>query len=165
VNYNGGGDKMPSFISFIPTPQDDVDGFFELAPVLPTDVVYDLGSGDGRLLFSALAKGATRAVGIELNHTLVQDATAKAEQLRFANRVKFLEADVMDINLTDASLVLCYLISRASEVLKDKFAAELKAGTRVVMESFPVPGWVPQKTIYRGNKTFYLYTMPPSRKD
>ncbi len=156
---------MPSFISFIPTPPDHVDGFFELAPVSSSDVVYDLGSGDGRLLFAALDKGAGRAVGVELDPERVREARETAKSKGLEDRITFLEADVMEVSLADASVVLCYLITSASAALKPKFESELKPGTRVVMESFPVPGWKSIRTADKGCKQFYLYTMPPESSE
>lgn len=152
---------MGSFISFIPTPIEDIDTFFKLAPVSSVDVVYDLGSGDGRLLFSALEKGAGRIVGVELNSALAREARKTAGEKGVEIRSTFLEADVMDVNLSHATVVLCYLFPTASAALKPKFELELKPGTRVVMESFPVQGWKPVRTELLGYKTFYLYVMPP----
>jgi hypothetical protein len=152
---------MPLFIGFIPTPEEEVSSFFDLAPLSSSDVVYDLGSGDGRLLFTALEKGAGRAVGIELNPWQVVKAREKAKSHGWQDRVTFLESDVMTVNLSAATVVLCYLFTSASRALKSKFEAELKPGTRVVMESFPVPGWKPAATTPSGYKQFYLYTMPP----
>ena len=152
---------MSSFVSWVPTPLEHIDPFFELAPVSSSDVVYDLGSGDGRLLFAALEKGAGRAVGIELNPDHAKTASEKAIEKGLQDKVTFLQADVMDVNLSEATLVFCYLITAASVALKPKFEAELKPGTRVVMESFPVPGWKPVETKTREYKTFYLYRMPP----
>jgi len=151
---------MGSFISFVPTPFDDIDNFFKLARVSSRDVVYDLGSGDGRLLFAALDQGAARAVGVELDPDLVHRARLKAREKGVEDRVTFLEADVMDVDLSPATVVLCYLITAASAALKPKFETELKPGARVVMESFPVHGWKAVET--RGEyKVFYLYRMPP----
>jgi SAM-dependent methyltransferase len=152
---------MGSFISFVPTPFEDIDTFFELAPVSSADIVYDLGSGDGRLLFAALEKGAGKAVGVELDPAYVREARETAKKKGLENKVTFLEADVMDVDLTDATVVLCYLYPTASTALKPKFESELKPGTRIVMESFPVHGWKPVRTKEFGYKTFYLYRMLP----
>jgi SAM-dependent methyltransferase len=152
---------MPSFISFIPTPPEYTDGFFEVAPLSASDVVYDLGSGDGRLLFAALDRGAGKAVGVELNSKLVNEARETARSKGLEDRITFLEADVMEVSLADASVVLCYLSTSASAALKPKFESELALGTRVVMETFPVPGWKPVQTVDRRGRQFYLYTMPP----
>ncbi len=156
---------MPSFISFIPTPPEHIDGFFELAPVSSSDVVYDLGSGDGRLLFTALEKGAGRVVGVELDQENVRKAREAAKSKGLEDRATFLEADVMEMKLTDASVVLCYLSTTASSALKPKFESELKPGTRVVMETFPIPGWKSVQTTDREYKQFYLYVMPPEKAE
>jgi len=152
---------MPSFISFIPTPPEHIDGFFELTPLSSSDMVYDLGSGDGRLLFAALDKGAGKAVGVDLDPKRVNEAREAAKSKGLEDRITFLEADVMEVSLADASVVLCYLSNSASTALKPKFELELKPGTRVIMESFPIPGWKPFQTFDKGYKKFYLYTMPP----
>jgi SAM-dependent methyltransferase len=151
---------MPSFIGFIPTPIEQIDGFFELAKLSESDVVYDLGSGDGRLLFAALEKGAGKVVGVELNPELIRQATEIAKNKGVEDRIAFLEADVMEVNLSDASVVFCYLSTQASSDLKLKLESELKAGTRIVMELFPIPGWRSVRTIDKDRKPFYLYSMP-----
>jgi hypothetical protein len=81
------------------------------------------------------------------------------------DKATFINSDVMDVNLAEATVVFCYLISQASAALRPKFEAELKQGTRVVMESFPVPGWKPLKTLAKDYKQFYLYIMPPEPGD
>ena len=151
---------MPSYIGFLPTPPEHIDAFFELAPVSSRDVVYDLGSGDGRLLFAAMDAGAGRAVGVELDgdKVRVSEETAKARELE--EKVRFIEADVLDVDLSDASVVFCYLFPKASSDLRPKFEAQLRPGTRVVMESFSIPVWKPDETLVRDHKQFFLYTMP-----
>jgi SAM-dependent methyltransferase len=158
---------MPWFIGFVPTPPEDIDGFFKLTSLSASDVVYDLGSGDGRLLFAALEKGAGRAVGIELQPKLVRLAKKNARGRGLQDRVTFLKADAMEADLTSATVLLCYLSPSASAALKAKLESELKPGTKVIMEEFPVPGWKPVRTVtteYRefyGRREFYLYVMPP----
>ena len=156
---------MPSFVGFIPTPLEHIESFFQLVPLSPSDVVYDLGSGDGRLLFAALDRGAGKAVGVELDPGRVREAREMARSRGLEDKVSFVEADVMEVSLAPASVVLCYLIDEASVALKPKFESELRDGTRVVMESFPVPGWKPLRTIDIGFKRFYFYIMPPQFSD
>ena len=98
---------------------------------------------------------------MELNPDLAKTAWEKAKEKGLHDRVTFLEADVMGVNLSEATVVVCYLITAASAALKPKFEAELKPGTRVVMESFPVPGWKPAETMSYEYKNFYLYRIPP----
>ena len=156
---------MGSFISFIPTEFEEIDNFFQLAPVSATDVVYDLGCGDGRLLFAALERGAGRAVGVDLDPARVREARDAAARKGWDDRASFIEGDVLEVDLSEATLVLCYLITEASKALKPRFESELRAGTRIVMESFPVPGWKPLDTRIDWYKTFYLYRMPPEAAD
>jgi ubiquinone/menaquinone biosynthesis C-methylase UbiE len=135
--------------------------FFDLAPVASSDVVYDLGSGDGRLLLAALERAAGKAVGIELNPELVNRSREKVQASGLEDRITILEADVMEVNLAAATILLCYLSTRASKALQPKFARELRPGTRVVMESFPLWGWKPAHIAGQENRQFYLYIMPP----
>ncbi len=152
---------MPSFIGYVPTRPECIHGFFELAPVSPSDVVYDLGCGDGRLLFAAIEKGAGRAVGVDIDPERIAASVAEAKKRGMEDKVTFIEADVLKVNLSDASVIFCYLISAASAALKPKFERELKPGARVVMEAFPVRGWKPERTFDIDYQTFFLYTMPP----
>ena len=152
---------MPSFIGWVPTPQECVEAFFELAPVYENDIVYDLGSGDGRLLIAAAQKGTRRAVGIELDPKRVAEAVEEVNKHGLQSKISFMHQDVLDVDLSPATVVFCYLFPTASEALKPKFESELQTGTRVVMESFSIRGWEPEKTLERGGKWFYLYYMPP----
>jgi SAM-dependent methyltransferase len=156
---------MPSFIGWVPTDPEFVTGFFELAPVSATDVVYDLGCGDGRLLFAAIEKGAGRGVGIDIDPVRVKASKEAAEKRGLNGEVHFIEADVMQADFSDATIIFYYLLTTAAAALKPKFEAELRPGTRVVMESFPVPGWKPVRTYEMdfgiGFRSFYLYIMPP----
>lgn len=156
---------MPKFISFIPTQSEWVNCFFELLELSESDVVYDLGSGDGRLLFAALENGAGKVVGIDIDPELVAKATETAKSKGLEDRATFIESDVMEVNLSEASVVLCYLCTSASEALKPKLELELKPGTRVVMESFPIPRWKPVRTTNKEYRNFYLYIMPPEQSD
>ena len=153
---------MPSFVAFIPTPTSHINGFFTLVDVSPSDVVYDLGCGDGRLLFAALEKGAGRAVGVELDPEPLVTARNWAKKKGVEDRTTFIEGDIMSANLSDATIVFTFLSSAAAMALKDKFDKELKPGTKVVMEMFPVPGWKPKRVVERGTD-FYLYVMTPER--
>ena len=156
---------MPKFVEWIPTQPEYIDPFFELAPVSSSDVVYDLGSGDGRLLFAALDKGAGRCVGIDIDPERVSFAREAVKSKGLESKITFVKADVMEVALSEASVILCYLLSTASAALGPKFEKELKPGTRVVMETFAVPGWKPTKIKETDGRSFYFYTMPPEKTD
>jgi ribosomal protein L11 methylase PrmA len=151
---------MPKYVSWIPTDPDYIDSFFKLCPVTPSDVVYDLGSGDGRLLFAALEKGVGRAIGVDMDPELVNTSRETATYIGVENRVTFIEADIMSINLSEATVVLCYLFPTANAELRPKFEKELRPGTRVVTETFPIINWKPLKVAEDAGRIFYLYIMP-----
>jgi ubiquinone/menaquinone biosynthesis C-methylase UbiE len=157
---------MPKFgTSWIPTQSEHIKLFFEMCPISSSDVVYDLGSGDGRLLFAALEKGAAKCVGIEMNPECVKISQEAAKNLGVEDKIEFIEIDFMEVDLSEASVVLCYLFPKAYTLLRSKFEKELKPGTRVVMETFPIPGWKPLKedTSNGVSFSFYTYIMPPEK--
>ena len=155
--------KVTKFIGWVPTQTEYLDTFFELAPVSASDIVYDLGSGDGRLLFKALEKGAGKCIGVDIDPERIRVASETAVSKKVAGRITFIEADVMTVGLSEASVILCYLYPSASAALRPKFEKELKQGTRIVMESFAVPGWKPVAVREKNYRYFYLYTMPPQK--
>jgi SAM-dependent methyltransferase len=156
---------MPKFVKWVPTRLECIDPFFELAPVSSSDIIYDLGSGDGRLLFAALEKGAGKCIGIDIDPERVNASREIAKNRGLAEKLTFIEGDVLEQDLSAASIILCYLLASASAALRPKFENELKSGTRVVMESFPVPGWKPAKTKEINGRSFYLYIMPPEKTE
>jgi SAM-dependent methyltransferase len=156
---------MPRYVSWVPTQTEYIDTFFELCPVSPADIVYDLGSGDGRLLFTAAEKGAAKCVGIEIDTECIKASRETAKKKGLDKIITFIEADVMTVDLSEASIIMCYLLSSASAALKPKFEKELKPGTRVIMESFPVPGWKPVVVTDNNGRIFYYYIMPAETTD
>jgi ribosomal protein L11 methylase PrmA len=154
---------MPKFIEWIPTQEEFINSFFQICPLSTSDTVYDLGSGDGRLLFAALQKGAAKCVGVDINPDQVKVASEAATRRSLNDKIKFIEADVMDVDLSEASVIFCYLCTTASAALKPKFEKELKPGTRIVMESFPIHGWKPIKESVTNGRDFYFYIMPPEK--
>ena len=151
---------MPKFVDWIPTQPEFFEGLFEICPVGPEDVVYDLGSGDGRLLFAALEKGAGKCVGIEIIADLVKKSNETAEKAGVADRIKFIAGDILDTDLSQATVVYFYMYSNASSALRPKFEKEFKPGTRLVVLSFPIPGWKPTRHIKKDGRNYYLYIMP-----
>ena len=157
--------KMPKFVIWVPTMTEFIDGFFEVAPVSFSDVVYDLGSGDGRLLFTALEKGAGKCVGIDIDSKKVTEAREMADSKGLDDRVTFIEGDFMEQDLSEATVILCYLFPEALIALRPKFESELKPGTRIVSEAFSIPKWKEAMTKEVNHKHFNLYVMPPEKED
>ncbi|MFC1947479.1 methyltransferase domain-containing protein [Chloroflexota bacterium] len=154
---------MPKFVKFVPTPTQLIDTFFKLAPVTASDVVYDLGSGDGRLLFTALEKGAGRCVGIDIDPDCVDTARETAKNEGLDRKVTFIESDVLEQDLSEATVIFVYLIQSGIAFLRPKFETELRPGTRIVIETYSVQGWKPVKVKEAGKRFFYLYVTPPER--
>jgi predicted RNA methylase len=115
----------------------------ELAKVGKDDVVYDLGSGDGRIPIVAAQRYGARGVGIEINPVWVRDARAAAERLGVADRVSFRLEDLFATDLREATVVTLYLFPTVNEKLQPKLARELKPGTRVVSHEYRIGDWLP----------------------
>ena len=156
---------MSKFVPWVPTMSEFINGFFEIAPVSSSDVVYDLGAGDGRLLFAALEKGAGRCVGIDIDSKKVNEAREVARERGLDGKVTFIEGDFLDQDLSEATVILCYLFPDALRALRPKFERELQPGTRIVSEVFTVPKWKENQVKEINKKNFNLYIMPPDRED
>jgi SAM-dependent methyltransferase len=132
---------------YVPTPWPIVDDMLRLADVKPTDVVYDLGSGDGRLVIEAARRYGARGVGVELQPDLVKAALAGAKREGVADRVKFVQGDLFETNLHDATLVTLYLLPRFATRLVPKLRAELRPGARIVSHDYPLGPWPADKVL------------------
>jgi SAM-dependent methyltransferase len=132
---------------YVPTPWVIVDEMLKLAEVRAEDVVYDLGSGDGRLVITAAKRFGARGVGVELQTELVDLARTGAKREGVADRVKFIQGDLFETDIKDASVVMLYLLPRFVTRLVPRFRAELKAGTRIVSHDYPLAPWPPDKEL------------------
>ena len=150
---------------FVPTPQDIVDKMLELAEVKKSDVVYDLGSGDGRIVISAAQKFGCRAVGYELDKDLVAASHATAEAAGVKSLVNFELRDLFTVNLRAADVIAVYLLPQQLEKLIPQLE-KMKPGTRVVSHQFEIPGVPPDKVVMADSTedgakhTLYLWTLP-----
>ncbi len=156
---------MPKFVDWVPTMPEFIDGFFELTPVSSSDVVYDLGSGDGRLLFAALERGVGRCVGIDIDSKKISEARESAIRQGVDGRVTFIEGDFMEQDLSEATVIFCYLFPEALRALREKFEKELRPGTRIVSEVFSIPKWKENMVKQVNRKHFNLYIMPPDLEE
>jgi len=127
---------------YVPTPTAIVDRMLTLAKVGPGDYVIDLGSGDGRLVTTAVAKYKARGgLGVDLDGKLVKEANENAARAGVADRVKFIEGDLFKADVGDASVVTLYLMPGMLADVEKKLARELKPGTRVISHDYPLPSW------------------------
>ena len=145
-------------VVYVPTPQPVVDAMLELARVTRDDVVYDLGSGDGRFVITAAKKFGARGVGVELDPALVTTATANAAAAGVSDRVRFVTQNLYDADIHEATVVTLYLLQSINERLRPKLVRELKSGTRVVSHVFNMgPEWPPAETRMVGPSRIFLW--------
>ena len=157
---------------YVPTPWAIVDEILKLGGVGPGDYVVDLGSGDGRLVLTAVTRfNARGGFGVDIEAPLVADANARAQQAGVADRVKFMVQNLFETKIEQASVVTLYLLPTSVPKLEVKLLAELAPGSRVVSHDYPFPDWphdryvkmdVPEKVDISGTPrtTLYLYTVP-----
>ena len=144
---------------YIPSTRLNVDEMLRLADVRPGDVVYDLGSGDGRVVITAAKEWGARGVGVEIDGKLVAASRENAKREGVAERVSFREGDVFKADLRDATVITMYLLTSLVERLQPKLYAELRPGTRIVAHDYGFAGWKPDRTV-NVSKSFHLYVVP-----
>ncbi len=145
-------------VPFVPTPQVVVDEMLRMAAVGPDDVVYDLGSGDGRIVITAARKFGARAVGVELDDHLIYQSEESARQANLLERVKFLQQDFFKTDFSQATVVTMYLLPGVMRRLRERMLG-LKPGTRLVAHDFDFEDWRPdRKTTIR--KNVFLWVVP-----
>jgi SAM-dependent methyltransferase len=132
---------------YVPTPWVIVDEMLKLADIRADDVVYDLGSGDGRLVIAAAKRYQARGVGVELQPELVELARSGAKKEDVADRVKFVQGDLFETDIREASVVMLYLLPQFVVRLVPRFLAELRPGTRIVSHDYPLLPWRPDKEL------------------
>jgi precorrin-6B methylase 2 len=149
---------------WVPSPPEVIAAMLELAAVSPPDVVYDLGSGEGEIVIEAARRYGVRAVGVELDHERVENAAKNAAAAGVTDRVTFVEGDLFEIDIGEATVVTLYLFPALMERLLPKLLRELRPGTRIVAHDFRLPDWPPERTVdvrLDRIRRVYLWTVPP----
>ena len=158
----------PSLIAqdvvYVPTRTPVVDAMLKLADVKETDVVYDLGSGDGRIVIKAAKDYGAKGVGIDIDPERIEEANANAREAGVTDKVEFIEADLFKSDFSEASVVTLYLLSSLNERLKPILMKQLKPGTRVVSHAFSMGDWEPEETKEVDGTRIYLWTIPENKK-
>ena len=146
-------------VKYVPSPQSVVDAMLELAHVTAADIVYDLGSGDGRIPIRAAQRYGARAVGVELEPRLVAEASDNAKRAGVAGRVWFVNRDLFETDFSDATVVTLFLMPRLNQQLIPKLKA-LRPGARVVSHMWDMgPDWPPEQTQDVSGLMIYLWTI------
>lgn len=147
-------------VYFAPTPHAVADEMLRLAGVTADDVVYDLGSGDGRIVIMAAQRYGARGVGVEIDPRLVAIARQVAGEAGVAGRVTFVEGDLFEADISAATVVTLYLTRSVNMELEPKLRTELRPGTRIVSHQFPIGRWTPDRTIRVEGVDLFLWAVP-----
>jgi precorrin-6B methylase 2 len=148
-------------VVFVPTPQEVVDAMLKVAKVREGDVLYDLGSGDGRIPITAAQKYAiARGVGIDINPQRIKEANENLTKSGVGDRVRFINADLFESNLSEATVITLYLLPELNLKLLPKLLKELKPGTRIVSHAFDMGTWKPEQALNIGGRSVYFWTIP-----
>jgi SAM-dependent methyltransferase len=147
-------------VIYEPTPMPAVRAMLELAKVGAHDVVYDLGSGDGRIVITAAKEFGARGVGVDIDPELIAKARENARQSGVENRVRFIQGNLFDADIGSATVVTLFLYEHVNLKLRPKLLAELKPGTRVVSYIWSMDDWEPVATRRLDNRTIYLWRVP-----
>ncbi|MDQ3346610.1 MAG: class I SAM-dependent methyltransferase [Acidobacteriota bacterium] len=145
-------------VIYVPTPEEVVDAMLAMAGVTAKDVVYDLGSGDGRIPIRAAEKYGARGVGIDINPVRIKEANENLAKTKVGDKVKFLTQDLFETDLSEATVVTLYLLDTLNLKLMPKLKA-LRKGTRIVSHSFDMGEWPPEKTQKVNGRTIYYWTI------
>ena len=148
-------------VVYVPTPPEVVDAMLKVANVRQGDVLYDLGSGDGRIPIMAVQKyNVTRATGVEINPERIEEAQRNLKAAGVGDRVRFRNEDLFEANFSDATVVTLYLLPALNVKLLPKLLKELKPGTRIVSHAFAMGDWKPERTLDIGGRAVYFWTIP-----
>ncbi|WP_331066333.1 SAM-dependent methyltransferase [Steroidobacter sp.] len=147
---------------YVPTPHEVVNRMLDEAKVRPTDIVYDLGCGDGRMVIAAAKRYGTRGVGVDLDPSRIKEARANAKAAGVEQLVTFRVGDMFETDIREADVLLLYLLPELNRRLKPKLFAELKPGARVVSHDFDMgKDWPPDREVKLGSDGIYMWVMPP----
>mgnify|MGYP000220994926 CR=1 FL=1 len=152
-------------VPFVPTPQPVVDRMLDLAKVKSDDLIYDLGSGDGRIVITAAKRYGARGVGIDLDPQRIREARENAREAGVENKVQFINGDLFKTDLSKASVVTLYLLNSVNRDLRPQLWKQLKVGTRVVSHAFDMGDeWPPERVEEVDGRTIYYWTITEANK-
>ncbi len=150
-------------VPFVPTPQNVVEAMLKLGEVKKGDILYDLGSGDGRLVITAAKLYGVKGTGIDIDPKRIEESNANAKKEGVENLVKFVNRDLFESDFHDATIITLYLLPGINLKLRPKLWKELKPGTRIVSHSFDMGDWQAQKQIDVDGRVLYFWTIPATR--
>lgn len=146
-------------VVYVPTPQEVVDEMLKVAAVRGSDVLYDLGCGDGRIPITAAKQFGTRGLGIDIDPQRIAEANANAKAAGVTDKVKFVLGDLFELDLAPASVITLYLLPQLNVKLRPKIL-KLKPGTRIVSHEFDMGDWKPDRSVKVGVRNVHFWTVP-----
>jgi hypothetical protein len=159
--------RKPDVI-YYPTPPETVAEMLRMAEIKKGDVLYDLGSGDGRIPIAAATQYGIRAVGIEIDPKLVAEAEENAVKANVSQLVRFRNEDMFRVNYSEATIVTLYLSEKLNVLLRPKLLSELRPGSHILSHDFRMGDWKPEQTVRvpwgKLYRTVYLWTVPARRR-
>jgi SAM-dependent methyltransferase len=147
-------------VVYVPTPVPVVNEMLRLAKVNSNDIVYDLGSGDGRIVIAAAQQRGASGVGIDINPDRIREANRNAQQAGVTDRVQFRQQDLFQTDFSKATVVTLYLLPELNVKLRPKLLRELKPGTRIVSHAFDMGDWKPQQVVEVNGQKVYYWVVP-----
>jgi len=155
--------QQPDVI-YVPTPHEVVDDMLRLANVNKGDILYDLGSGDGRIAIAAAKKFGIKAVGIDIDPERIREANENARKAGVSSLVEFRQEDLFKADFSEATVVTLYLLPDLNVKLRPRLWEELKPGTRIVSHQFDMGTWKPEKRLDSNGRVVYFWTIPAKKK-
>lgn len=147
-------------VIYVPTREPVVAAMLEMANVTSDDIVYDLGSGDGRIVIAAAQKYGARGVGIDIDPERIEESNENAEKAGVTDQVEFIEADLFESDFSEATVVTLYLLNSLNARLRPTLLEQLEPGTRVVSHAFDMGDWEPEEVRTVDGATVYLWIVP-----
>jgi ribosomal protein L11 methylase PrmA len=154
--------QQPDVI-YVPTPHEVVDDMLRLANVGKSDILYDLGSGDGRIAIAAAKKFGIRAVGIDIDPERIREANDNARRAGVTHLVEFRQEDLFKAEFREATVITLYLLPDLNVKLRPRLLDELKPGTRIVSHQFDMGTWKPEKRLESNGRVVYFWTIPTKK--
>jgi predicted RNA methylase len=152
----------------VPSPPNVVDRMLDAAHLKAGETLYDLGSGDGRVLIAAAQKYGAKAVGIEISKESVASSTKRIKDLKLDDKVRIVEGDLMQVDLSGADVVTLYLLTKSNDLLRPLLEKQLKPGTRVVSHDYAIRGWQPVRVetveAHKRDHKLYVYEFPVQKQ-
>ena len=153
--------KTNSLAPYVSSPQQIVDKMLEAVELKPGETLYDLGSGDGRVLITAVQKFNAKAVGVELDEKLAKSTSEKIEKLGLGNRARVIHGNMLEVDISPADVVVIYLTTESNDIVRPALEKQLRPGTRVISHDFQVRGWKPVKVesaqVHNRSHQIYIY--------